>query len=198
MEQFENDNELLYMYRIQSQSANCLIQKYEKRIEMTIMKELRYLSLNHREEIKQLSLIKLTEVIDKYREDKNVSFQHYFKRVMDNLIADYLRSLQREYRYLQEMGQSYPNPEISDGEWWYYSSQGRNICFQNPTEGYIRDKEMILAVWKKCTPIQKKIFYLKMLGYNQKEIALKLRKKESNISYHMKIIREIHDKLESC
>ena len=153
MEQFENDYELLYMYRIQSQSANCLIEKYEKRIEKTIMKDLRYLPKNHQEEIKQLSLIKLTEVIDKYREDKKVPFHHYFKRVMDNLITDYLRSIHREFHYLQEMGQTYPQPEISDGEWWYYSNQGRNLCFHSPTEHSVRDKESILAVWKQCTPI---------------------------------------------
>jgi DNA-binding CsgD family transcriptional regulator len=33
------------------------------------------------------------------------------------------------------------------------------------------------------------------MGYSQKEIAKRLNKKEGSISYHMKMIRELHDNL---
>lgn len=195
MEQFENDNELLYMYRMQSHAANYFIQKYAKQIDIMLCKDFNYLTYAQREEIKQLALIKLSEVIDKYREDKNTSFRHYFHRVFQNLVKDYLRTVRREFCYVQEMGQTSVRSEVSDGEWWYYANQGKNKVLNNDMTQRLYEKNDFSRLFKLCTPIQKKILCLKIMGYSQKEIAKRLNKKEGSISYHMKIIRELHDNL---
>ena len=195
MEQFENDNELLYMYRTQSHAANYFIQKYARQIDIMLCKDFNYLTQAQREEIKQLALIKLSDVIDKYREDKNTSFRHYFYRVFQNLVKDYLRMLRREFSYIQEIGQTTVRSEVSDGEWWYYSNQGKNKLLNNEVIQRLYEKNDFTRLFKLCTPIQKKILCLKIMGYSQKEIAKRLNKKEGSISYHMKMIRELHDNL---
>ena len=197
MEQFENDNELLYMYRIQSHAATYLIQKYEKFIDTIIYNDLQYLTNSHRDEIKQLALIKLDDIVNKYREDKNTSFHHFFHLSMDNLIRDYLRTIRREFNYLQELGHITNKCEVSDGDWWYYSKQGRNQTFDNILEKRFFEKDKMIKLIKQCSLLQKKILCLRLIGYNQKEIAQRLHKKESSISYQMKIIREKYDNLET-
>lgn len=195
MEQYENDNELIYLYRIHDYAANYFIQKYEKQIDLIIQKELYNLPMTHCEEIKQLALMKLIEIIDKYRPDKKASFQRYFKCVINHLIVDYLRDMNREFHYLQEYGQTFPQPVINEGDWWYYSNQGRKLRHNNPIEHQIKVKDAYTQLLNRCTPIQRKIIILRMMGYNQKEIADRLHKKASNISYHMKIIRQMSENL---
>ena len=103
--------------------------------------------------------------------------------------------LRREFSYIQEIGQTTVRSEVSDGEWWYYSNQGKNKLLNNEVIQRLYEKNDFTRLFKLCTPIQKKILCLKIMGYSQKEIAKRLNKKEGSISYHMKMIRELHDNL---
>lgn len=88
-----SDNELLYMLRQKSDIAlSILIRKYHDDAQRSISRNVvGHFLLVNRSDFYQLTLIKLIEAIESFREDKEASFRTYYHKVLRYCFVDQIR-----------------------------------------------------------------------------------------------------------
>lgn len=186
MEYYANDYELLYMYRMQECAIQILIQKYRRLIHAVIADALSYLSEVHHQELFQLAIIKLIDAADCYRFDQGCSFATYYNRLLDNLIVDYQRKMNRERRLdYRIQADSYI---VREGDTEYAMQRG--YLSQDEVSENWHINAIMRQVLEHCTPLEQQIVELKVKGYNLREIAEILGRKPESISYFMNKIRK--------
>lgn len=160
-----SDNELLYMLRQKSDIAlSILIRKYHDDAQRSISRNVvGHFLLVNRSDFYQLTLIKLIEAIESFREDKEASFRTYYHKVL-------------RYCFVDQIRRNNSNQALYDKEFKEY-----NTCIGEYHQQYaLSDKQekqknsLYEAIGKDNTlfsELEKKIIVLRGYGYSYKEIA---------------------------
>lgn len=170
----ENDYELLYMLREKDDAAlSLLIKKYDGLIMNLIRK---YLGCFHDEdamqEQHQLSLLKLLQAIEDYREDKETTFSYYFIKIIKYSLIDAYRthtSTTGEIFY----GILSMDAEIREGDLTYKLA---DLIGEDDSNVVISEElhTRYLDACSKMTTLEKLILDLRILGFSYQQIADKL------------------------
>lgn len=177
-----NDNELLYMIRKRDDTAlHILIKKYEHIAKFLIYD---YLGRFHDEEEwadeYQLSMLKLLQAIDYYREDKHASFHHYYLWILKFSLVDKYRdhcSKQGELRY----GTLSLDMQIGDEAADYQLSNFISKIDSEPISLAVRERYYKARALLNAS--EREVLDLRAIGYTYKQIGNKLNINIKKVAY---------------
>lgn len=180
--EYDNDEELLFMVEESNEEAQTeLINKYSGLINYSLKKYNNLIEKIGLEEkdLYQEGLLGLLDAISLYDKEKNVQFNTFARKCVDNRIISNLRSANRNKHQLLNQSLSLDIGEDEQGMYDYTKTDEATI------EEKMILKEQLNYVSKKLretlTPMEYEVFTLKISGYKNDEIASELNKDKRSI-----------------
>lgn len=178
--QNDNDFELLYMIHLNDVSAyQYLIKKYENTIRYIIYKYQKKKDRRYtQDDFFQLGRIKLLLAVNKYREDKETTFYHFFYEIFEHAMIDYYRTRYSQKGYYDYMCVSLDCVHTQSYEHYYYEALDMGVSLEV--------SERIIQTKKNLNSIECEIVDLRALGYTYLQISkdLNIKKKKIDNTLH--------------
>lgn len=178
------DSELLYLYRQgEEQALHLLLAQYEKRIRAIAygyMKRNRLPKAEY-EEMCQLAKIKLLQAVDTFRTDKEVSFAHFYGKIVRRACIDFVRQRRHGQLYMLSLQEL----EAQEGDQIYLAA-----CQQADDADHAYLSERLQQQKAKLSKREAEILQLRLCGYTYGEIAAKLHLTRRQVEYALQKLRK--------
>ncbi|MGX8832773.1 sigma-70 family RNA polymerase sigma factor [Amedibacillus sp. YH-ame10] len=185
---YENDYELIYLIHSNDEIAlRLLLEKYEGFAKATIK---RYKKNMDRkicyDDLMQLARIKLLQAVDNYRVDCDVAFFCYYADVFRNAMIDDYRE-RFTYKSACERFTLSLDMQVRD---IYEQYTYLDIMESQTTEIPATVCDRILKAKRKLSPMEKRIFDLRMQGYTYVQISQQLQINTKKVDNTLRKIRK--------
>lgn len=176
-----NDSELLSYIREENEEANEIIYEKYKPLIINMAKKLllKYNSLGI--ELNDLigeGMVGLSYAINTYEEVHNVPFYIYAKKCIEGYIKNYIRKLLSLKNRVLNNAVSYDNTHEDNNLENLLGDSNTPLNIMLLKEEH---KELLSKLKEELTPLEFKVFLLKIEGYSYKDMASILKKEPKNI-----------------
>lgn len=179
----ENIYELLYMVHQRDDVAiRLMIHYFEGKIQILIRRFYTAYSRSDYGDYYQLSIWKMIQAVDTYREDRETSFSFYFEKILRYTFTDIQRRSKLISTYYL-MDEQHLDLALQDNTGYYQATQGID------THQVFLKKEEMKQFRKNLSILEKDILKLRLEGYSYQEIADSLhinKKKVDNTLYKVR------------